>query len=626
MNHIRWFVLIGLLLLGASVEAAIRSVVPSGGVGSGTCISPASACTLTYALTQAAAGDEVVMANGAYSGTYLINGANGTSGAKITIRAANRHQAIFTGGGICSGSFPCDGSDSAFLVQRQYWIIQDLKFVNYFCMITIQASNVEVAHNILDHYGESGILADAGVNGGSTINPPTAQLTGVNIHHNAIAHGEPCNAGSWIPGIYLLRNVDSSFVIDNIITNVTDSGYTVGAKESYGLILAVNPDNNLVQGNMLLGAGTKGVFRILCAKTATQLEQSCDNNVVRDNAFLFGEGAISTDDCNDNATSFINNIIYGNYYANWYTKGNYDGTKGQHIFNHNVVVNDDFSRIGASFGDGGPPNCPASGYKRLNTAKDNILYGTSALANSSAVSYTIFEVRHVGESPNPILAMDHNLFWAPGSTSTWFNGYTLHATDIAATGSQPQFVNAAVGDFSLVANTVGTVANGTGGSDATDRGVAYNAFLKKSWLAHAFGLPTQEIATTGSTTATFTVLPNRHYQAWFYIPDTSPFNGTETFTVETVGGNQARSRDLNLIITGCGSPSCWIQVGGTRRWITLGRASSTDSTLTITRTQLTSASKMFIRLLPTADEAYLWITEASSNVPEPPMNLRIVSP
>jgi hypothetical protein len=52
---------------------------------------------LQNALNAAQPGDEIVLNNGTYSGQFTINGANGTASAPITVRAANKHQAIMQG-------------------------------------------------------------------------------------------------------------------------------------------------------------------------------------------------------------------------------------------------------------------------------------------------------------------------------------------------------------------------------------------------------------------------------------------------------------------------------------------------------------------------------------------------
>ena len=505
--------------------------------------------TLQSALNTAIAGDEIVLANGLYSGTFTINGNNGTSLQPIRIRAANKHQAVLVGNAVCTST------QEGLTVQRAYWIIRDLKFRDYWRAMGIYANNVEIAHNVIDHFGEGGIRVDGYYASGS-------RIVSANIHDNVIANGEPC-AGSDSPGITLIRNVDNSALVNNIIMATGDNGYTAGGKAGYGVMIANDSDNNLVQGNLLLGNSGKAVFRILSGETTSA---SANENIVRDNAFLFGEGAISTDDCTDDATQFLNNILYGNYFWNWYTKGNVDGTKGYHTVQHNLFYVNEFSRAGGGFITGGEPYCSNSAgysYKIANILKDNVFYGNTAQSDF----HLLLWMDGQSSSPSSIAQADHNLFWASGDPSTWTHGYTFHATDIHSIAKQPIFADASHGDFSLAAGSPGKGA----ASDGGDIGIQYNTYLKKTWLSNAFTLPTQQKDNV-TTSASFTVDPNHAYQIWFYIPIT-PYEGLETFTIE----GRTQQRDINLLTNG----NIWVQPTGPARWITLGRATAADGTLNI---------------------------------------------
>jgi hypothetical protein len=109
---------------------------------------------LQSALNAAQPGDEIVLNNGTYTGQFTINGANGTAAAPITIRAANKHQAVFVGAGLCGNT------QVTFTVQRSYWVIRDLKFRDFWAAIYVHANNVEIANSVFDHYGEAGIRVD----------------------------------------------------------------------------------------------------------------------------------------------------------------------------------------------------------------------------------------------------------------------------------------------------------------------------------------------------------------------------------------------------------------------------------------------------------------------------------
>ena len=93
-----------LLLLSVSTSvAADRDVVDTGGATSGTCISPDSACTLTYALSVADPGDTIVLAAGTYTEGMInitldfltIRGFHHT----VAGTAARATPSVFTGAG-----------------------------------------------------------------------------------------------------------------------------------------------------------------------------------------------------------------------------------------------------------------------------------------------------------------------------------------------------------------------------------------------------------------------------------------------------------------------------------------------------------------------------------------------
>jgi hypothetical protein len=539
---------------------------------------------LQTAFNTAVAGDEIVLANGTYTGEYLINTNAGTALLPITVRALNPYQAILVGDNVC------DRSHEGIVINKAYWVIRDLRFQDHGRALTVYTDNVTIHHNIIDHFKEEGIRVHGNAN--------QARVQFTSIHHNVIANGDSC-PGTDSPGIYLVGNTDNSSVKDNIVVATGNNGYQcagvggcsgTGDKFGYGLFLANNSDDNLIQGNLFLGNQGKGVLRILSDGTNSA---NADRNIVRDNAFLFGEGtgAVS-DDCNEDSNQFLNNIAYGNYFWNWYVKGNLTGSMGHHLLQHNLMYATDFTRANVGFALN-TIACSATGYKVANTVKDNVFYSDGA--QTGAVDTRILLTLQ-GPQASVLAANSNNLFWAPGSTSTWVNAYTYAGTDIHATGSPPLFADPVHGDFSLLPGSPGLAA----ASDGTDMGIQYNSSLKKRWLAYAFALPTQQHDSL-TTSTTFTVDPAHWYQIWFWIPTAAPFAGIETFVVEGDG----RQRDIQKLVT----DTTWTQPGGPARWITLGRAKATDGTLNITWTNAGSASKVFIRQLPTADEAYQWMIE-----------------
>ena len=553
---------------------------------------------LTTAMSAAVAGDEIVLANGTYSGTFTTNNA-GTSGSKITLRAANKHQATLVGDNVC------DRSHQGLILADAYWVIKDLKFTQHGRAITITANNTEVQHNLLEGYREEGIRVD----GGDTNF----------LHHNVIGYSDSCS-GTDSPAIFLVTDADGNIVQDNIVIATGNDGYMCGGvggcnggeKFGYGIFVANNSDNNLIQGNLLLANGGKGILRLLSDGANSA---SVTGTLVRDNAFLFGEGGSATDDCNDNLNSFINNLFYGSYFWQWYTKGQPTGsqTTGNHTFRHNTVIETVLSRGGIGYitASGGACNGGAITYKINNTLRDNVLYADAALS-------TNFDNRRLltlGGSQSAILSTaSHNLFWAPSAANTWVQSYTYQATDIHA--GQPVFTNVAQGNFSLQTGSPGKAA----ASDGTDIGIAYNSFLKQTWLQQAFALPAQEnLGLTAATSTSFAVNTARSYQVWFYIPNSPCSQANEQFTIE--GATTDLVRDINGLVSTVNG--VWLQAGGPQRYITLGRHRATDGTLNVSWQHTNCVERVFIRELPTAPEAYAWIAEAPATPPDITSNLEM---
>jgi hypothetical protein len=550
---------------------------------------------------RARAGDVVVALDGTYTGPVVLR-VPGTAQAPITLRASTPYQAVLMGDQVC------DRSHEGLTVQQPYWTIQGFTFRGHGRAVGIFASFVTFERNMIAHFREEGVRVDGVVQG---------RVQGTVLRENVIANGDTC-PGTDSPGVYLVRNVDQSTVVNNVIMATGDNGYTcgggggctVGQKFGYGLLIANNSDDNLVQGNLLLGNGGKGVFRILSNGVHST---TSNRNMVRDNAFLFGEGAGAvSDDCNDDANQFVNNIAYGNYFWNWYTKGNLPGTTGHHVVAHNLFYATAFTRgnVGFLVTDAACSSPSGIGYKLANTLRDNVFYADGALTGSvdTRILLTL-----QGPQAAILTTLAPNLFWAPTGRPTWTSGYTFHGTDLATPTAPPQFVNPTQGDFTLVPGSPGTRA----ASDGSDLGITYNAFLKKAWLQRAFALPTLQRDDL-TTSVAVSVSPQHWYQVWFYIPSVA-YQGVETFQVE----GQTLPRDIRTLT----QDPTWTQPGGPARWITLGRHRAADGTLNIAWSQPGSASKLFLRQLPTPEEAVMWLGAVSPVPPDPtlaPRNLRIV--
>src|SRR5262249_10528850 len=88
-----------------------------------TVINVSTSAQLTSAFGSAVAGDEIVLANGTYTGTFAT-AHSGTAGRPITVRAANPRQAILQGSSPCNTTVGID-------VLHNYWTFTGLKIVDH---------------------------------------------------------------------------------------------------------------------------------------------------------------------------------------------------------------------------------------------------------------------------------------------------------------------------------------------------------------------------------------------------------------------------------------------------------------------------------------------------------------
>src|SRR5262245_42020787 len=77
-----------------------------------------SSSQLKSALTQAQAGDEILVASGTYIGRFSIAMNSGTATNAIVLRAEQRHKAIIQGNGDMF-----DAKNQGLIVRRSYWVI-----------------------------------------------------------------------------------------------------------------------------------------------------------------------------------------------------------------------------------------------------------------------------------------------------------------------------------------------------------------------------------------------------------------------------------------------------------------------------------------------------------------------
>ena len=539
-----------------------------------------SSANLQSALTAAQAGDEIIVANGTYTGKFSITKNSGTASNPIILRAEQPHKAVLKG----SGNFS-DATNVGLTVSRAYWIIEGLEIKDYLLGMLIQnssAHHVEVRHNLIHNFGARGIDINASSNN--------------SVHHNVVAFSPAVEGWSSYAGVSIGNNGQHNAVEHNIIYSMTNDGHQcgdaggcgVGAKRGYGLTVAKS-SNNMVRGNLIMDSA-KGTLRVFSVPGDAY---PTNYNQIKDNIFAFSEGGgVGVSDDVSSYNTVVNNFIYDVYYSGWTAKGN---TPGFNIFQHNTTVVTAFSRVGNMLN-----RADDGGSSSATTVKDNLFYSSNANGGSQYLW-------RVDDWSKAIKESHHNLFWRPGSSSVWTSGVTFHSTDIR---QQPQFVDSQNGDFSLAPNSPGKAA----ASDGKDIGIEFNEYLKKQWARNISALPSQEKATTGKSLS-FSASSANQYQVYVYIPDSTAYRGIETFSIE---GNPIQ-RDYKNIIAGG-----WVGAAP-QRWIYLGTHAN-NGTLDVSWTQTNTVGKIFIRQLPTPSEAYSWISGTEMQKPLPaPTALKLVA-
>lgn len=542
--------------------------VSSGGATSGTC-SIKTPCTLPFLLgatSPAVAGDTIVLNNGTYNGNFNT-GKGGSAGQPITLKALNQHQAILTATQSCASSAETAG----LTIDVGHWTIDGIRMNQQTRGIYITAAGVTVQNSIVEDMTETAIRIE------------NAAANGTVIDSNVLGYA-PGNC--IVPnrddaGIYS-RQTDNIQITNNAIIGTGDNSYqwlTAGTLNGYGILLTQNTDNHLVQGNLFVGQGGKGIFRILVGTGFTGA-----NSIIRDNVVIWGEGGgLSSSDCAEDSNSFINNLAVGNFFELTGTKGN-GGGFGHHIWDHNTLIQTPFTRIGTALGGGGGCGGTKIGLK----FKNNLAIATYTPTGSvHAVMYI--------DTNNSFLSGDggeknNNLFWNPGSSANRFRIYTPAATDIQ---SQPTFVDDVGGDFTLVGGSAGK----NGATDGTDIGIAYNAHLRKNRTKALFAYPTTEnTGLTGSTSTSFTGLSTSHFYL-VHLYAGACLQTAEQFTIEGVSSLKLQRNFSNLVTEDVIQPT-------EQRYITLGRHKAIDGTLNISWQTNNCVERIHIRKLPTADEAF----------------------
>jgi hypothetical protein len=591
------------LLLPSWAWAIDRYAVATGGATSGTC-PQGMPCTLAFlmgATSPAVAGDIIWLNDGTYPNQQFNTGKDGAAGAPITVKALNTHKAIFQRTKACTNIWDA----TSFFVTHNYWTFHGLRIQQTGTAFRVDndRTGIIIEHNIVEDISHSGVFVDA-------------RVTNLTVRNNVFFRGANCNIQqadtnaavffSFADGT-VAQGTNNSTVESNIIIgygNNSDQCGTGGGcgnnsqHRGYALASEGDTDNNMIRGNLLIGNGGKGVLRIFSGPGS-----SSSGNTVRDNMLLFNDNGSDTSDNTDDSTSFINNLMVGNYFVNTGTKGNVSGQWGHHLWDHNTIIMTPFTwRAHDSF-------CSNGGCKVYMIFRNNLMYSTHNLAGLGNV---LMRTQNQNLEFPAALNPGNNLFASP-NFANMFNGYIPRGTDI--TNQTPVFTDAATGDYTLVGGSPGKKA----ATDGTDIGIAWNTYLKKAMVANAFALPTQENTGLNAATSTsFTVSNSNYYMVHIFIPQSGECSSTaEQFVIEG-NADTALRRNISSLIS-----SNWI-TGATQRYVTLGVHIATDGILNVNWTNANCVEKVHIRQMPTPDVAYTWLSAAPNQAPTAPTNLTII--
>jgi hypothetical protein len=529
--------------------------------GSGIGCSATSPCALQTALNQAMSGDTVMAKDGIYNGGFRIQTRGGTSSAKIIVKAQNKHRAVIR------GTDQLDTSNFGFSLSQPYWVVEGFRLISHLEAFTITAlGSVEVRHNIISDFHGTGAVLRSNNNA---------------IHHNVIAFAkEPFGYGSFTPaGLELRSGASNNAIHGNIIYSLTNDGYMFVGTKIQGSCAALysGSQSNKFQGNICLDTLKQGV-RVWSGNSSS----NTSHNVLQDNIFAFSEGGTGLGDYSSNYNKILNNIFYGIHFSMIGAKGN---NPGLNEFRHNLIHPTEVTRSGGGFAYNNN-----RGQEHGAIVKDNLFYSN---VPNNGTSW----LWGVQSWPANIKESNYNLFWRPGPESKWTNNVAYGVNDIHSTLQKPVFADEANGDFTLAPRSPGKGS----ASDGKDPGISFNTFLKKSWMRKIIQLPTQQKNVSG-TSVSFPTSAAHQYRVHVYIPESNPYLGAETFTIE----GKTLTRDYKRLLNNGGGFSTKAVGPAPQRWVYLGTHPN-DGTFNISWQHSNAASKILIRQLPTPEEAYSWI-------------------
>ncbi|WP_239632408.1 polysaccharide lyase 6 family protein [Paenibacillus sp. H1-7] len=322
-------VCVGTMLLPAGMAAASESTAPvqtaalvsassDASVQQDNVVRVTTTAELTAAISAAAAGTTIVLADGVYShtGAFSISGKNGTASAPITIKAENQGQAELT----ARAGFNISNSS--------YIVIQGFKFTGTAIAVNMNNSNnIRVTRNT---------FAMAVVN-----NPAGwkwVQFGGNNSHHNRIDHNEFGPRGDLGQMIAFQNGVMSQYdVIEynyfhDAAPQTTNGGETIRVGLSGS---SMSNGYTTIQYNLFVNLDSDP--EVISVKSG--------NNTVRYNTFINNKGQVT-------ARHGHANSYYGNYFFRVDGKS---GVGGLRIYaNDQKIYNNYFENIsGAIHIDGG---------------------------------------------------------------------------------------------------------------------------------------------------------------------------------------------------------------------------------------------------------------------------------
>jgi hypothetical protein len=257
----------------AQVRVMVETAVSQEQGGSGSTSTPlrtinvTNASQLTSALSNAVAGDEIVLANGTYGGNFLL-AQNGSATNPITVRAATLHQAILTGRLTLQGKWTIvrqlafNGGSKAVVVEAEDCRVTRCRFSNTksaAIALTAVCRRPQVDYNLIEDYDFRGISGEA---------TPSDYPRNPYIHHNYLKNQVSTNGGGIIMGE---ANTHTNHRIDAIIEyNLIDgfsgieplsaksSGNTFRfntVKNADGVIMCRHGTHNDFIGNSSINAG-----------------------------------------------------------------------------------------------------------------------------------------------------------------------------------------------------------------------------------------------------------------------------------------------------------------------------------------------------------------------------------